>query len=256
MIRLTPINLLLGRLLPLNLLEQYNLQHFLPLIHAFQTGNIPAWRAELERNREWYRARSIWLVLYERGETLVWRNLFRLAWKDYMRLNPTVAAKSQCPIWVMLQAAQQCFKGSGELEDGDVALEDVVCAFSSLIDHVSVVGVVKFQADETGYCSRLYLVFKPDVGHEKGRRRVWRIPKAMDGRTSCFPDQRIDFARRTIHDHLRLIKRCYTTIIIIISNKHLALSSSSCGRWLPNLLHASVRATSKLGSNIHLMNLL
>jgi hypothetical protein len=137
LIRLTPINLLLGRLLSLNLLERYNLQHFLPLIHAFQTGNIPAWRAELERNREWYRARSIWLVLYERGEILVWRNLFRLAWKDYMRLNPTAAAKSQCPIWVMLQAAQQCFKGSGELEDGDAVLEDVICAFSSLIDHVS-----------------------------------------------------------------------------------------------------------------------
>lgn len=69
--------MLLGDLPSSQLLHQHGLQQYLPLIHAFRTGNIPAWRAELERNREWYRGRSVWLLLYERGEILLWRNLFR-----------------------------------------------------------------------------------------------------------------------------------------------------------------------------------
>ena len=199
LIRLTPINLLLGRLLSPHLLEQYSLQDFLPLIHAFQTGNIPAWRAELERNREWYRARSIWLVLYERGEILVWRNLFRLAWKDYTRLNPTAAAKSQCPTWVMLQATQQCFKGSGELEDGDVNMDDVVCALSSLIDHVSRSATCcKVNTDTAGHHARLRVLFEPNAGHEEGGRRVRRVPEAMHGRASFVPDEWVGSA--TQHD--------------------------------------------------------
>lgn len=77
LIKLIPVNLLLGHLPTPQLLQQYGLQPFGVLLHAFRTGNIPAWRRELERNREWYRRRSVWLLLYERGEILVWRNLFR-----------------------------------------------------------------------------------------------------------------------------------------------------------------------------------
>ena len=77
LIRLIPVNLLLGRLPSMSLLQQYNLPEFLPLILAFRTGNVPAWRRILDESREWYRRRSIWLLLFERGEILVWRNLFR-----------------------------------------------------------------------------------------------------------------------------------------------------------------------------------
>lgn len=77
LIRLVPVYLLLGRLPSLPLLKQYSLPEFLPLIEAFRSGNIPAWRRELDMNREWYRRRSVWLLVFERGEILVWRNLFR-----------------------------------------------------------------------------------------------------------------------------------------------------------------------------------
>jgi hypothetical protein len=77
LIRLIPVNLLLGTLPSPALLQQFNLLQFMPLIGAYQSGNVPAWRRELEESRHWYRRRHVWLILYERGETLVWRNLFR-----------------------------------------------------------------------------------------------------------------------------------------------------------------------------------
>ena len=77
LIRLIPVNILLGRLSKSALLEQYKLQEFLPLLLMFRRGDIAAWRRELNVKREWYRRRSIWLLLYERGEILIWRNLLR-----------------------------------------------------------------------------------------------------------------------------------------------------------------------------------
>jgi NhaP-type Na+/H+ or K+/H+ antiporter len=77
LIKLIPVNLLLGVLPSQQTLNKYELYQFIPLLQAFKAGNIVAWRRELEVNREWYRRRSIWLLLFERGEILVWRNLFR-----------------------------------------------------------------------------------------------------------------------------------------------------------------------------------
>lgn len=77
LIRLVPVNLLLGNLPDPAMLRAYSLTIFLPLIHHFRTGNVAGWRRELDGQREWYRRRSIWLILYERGEILVWRNLLR-----------------------------------------------------------------------------------------------------------------------------------------------------------------------------------
>ena len=79
LIRLIPVNLLLGRLPDPAMLRAYSLKHFSPLIHHHRTGNVAAWRQELEEKREWYRRRGIWLLLFERGEILVWRNLLRRA---------------------------------------------------------------------------------------------------------------------------------------------------------------------------------
>lgn len=54
-----------------------------------------------------------------------------------MAVNPIAREKAQCPTWVLLQAMQGCFAGSGEIEDGSVRIEDVVDVLSTLIDHVS-----------------------------------------------------------------------------------------------------------------------
>jgi hypothetical protein len=85
LIRLIPVNLLLGLLPDPAMLRAYSLTHFEPLIHHYKTGNVAGWRRELDGKREWYRRRGIWLILYERGEILVWRNLLR---RRSVRLGP------------------------------------------------------------------------------------------------------------------------------------------------------------------------
>jgi hypothetical protein len=77
LIRLISVNLLLGLLPDPAMLRAYSLTHFESLIHHYKTGNVAGWRRELDEKREWYRRRGIWLILYERGEILVWRNLLR-----------------------------------------------------------------------------------------------------------------------------------------------------------------------------------
>lgn len=47
------------------------------------------------------------------------------------------APKNRCPTWVFETAAKQAFAGTGELEDGTIELEDIICVLSSLIDQVS-----------------------------------------------------------------------------------------------------------------------
>ena len=137
MIRSIPVNLLLGKHPRIDILNQYKLQLFFPLINAYLTGNVAAWRKELETNNEWYRSRQIWLILYERGEILVWRNLFRRAWKYYVLANPDKGERGHCPTWVLKQAVELAFMGSGEVEEEQVGVDDIVCMIASLIDHVS-----------------------------------------------------------------------------------------------------------------------
>lgn len=78
LIRLVPVNLLLGYIPNPALLQEYDLP-YAPLVHAFRTGNVAQWRRLVHEHRAWLRARSLWLILFERGEILVWRNLFRKA---------------------------------------------------------------------------------------------------------------------------------------------------------------------------------
>jgi hypothetical protein len=110
-------------------------------MQAFRTGNIPAWRRELDTNREWYRKRSIWLLLHERGEILVWRNLFRNALRTHYSLNQAQFADytkvKSCPTRVFVSATAAAFDGSGELEDGTITLVDIINVLCSLIDQVS-----------------------------------------------------------------------------------------------------------------------
>ncbi|WVW82279.1 hypothetical protein I302_104285 [Kwoniella bestiolae CBS 10118] len=142
-IRLIAVNLLVGILPSSRTLQEYNLSHFLPLIHAYKTGNIPLWRRTLEENREWFRRRSIWLILYERGEILVWRNLFRNSVKSYYASDPNVP-KNKCPTWVFVSSVYKTFLGSGGIEDGNVQLEDIICVISSLIDHGLIKGILSY----------------------------------------------------------------------------------------------------------------
>ncbi|KAK6905691.1 hypothetical protein I203_106521 [Kwoniella mangroviensis CBS 8507] len=152
LIRLIAVNILVGQLPHPQTLQEYDLLKFLPLIHAYKTGNIPLWSKTMDEDREWYRRRSIWLILYERGEILVWRNLFRNTLKMYYSLDPT-APKNKCPTWIFVSSVYRTFLGSGEIEDGQVELEDVICVLSSLIDHGLIRGILSY--------SQRQLVMKP-----------------------------------------------------------------------------------------------
>ncbi|WWC86234.1 uncharacterized protein L201_001107 [Kwoniella dendrophila CBS 6074] len=152
LVRLIAVNLLVGKLPSQNLLQEYNLPQFLPLIHSYKTGNIPLWRKTLENDREWFRKRSIWLILYERGEILVWRNLLRNTLKLYYSLDPNLP-KNKCPTWIFISSVYKTFLGSGEIEDGSIELEDIICVISSLIDHGLIKGYLSY--------SQRQLVYKP-----------------------------------------------------------------------------------------------
>ncbi|KAL7420838.1 hypothetical protein Q5752_004791 [Cryptotrichosporon argae] len=143
LIKLVPVNLLLGRLPFSRTLETHALSPFVPLLAAFRAGNVPAWRRALHDARGWLRARGVWLILYERAEVLVWRNLFRAALKAYYAADPAAPA-NRCPTWVFHAAAVAAFRGSGEAEDGALALEDVVSVLSSLIDQSLVLGNLSY----------------------------------------------------------------------------------------------------------------
>ncbi|EJT46040.1 hypothetical protein A1Q1_05445 [Trichosporon asahii var. asahii CBS 2479] len=134
LIRLVPVNLLLGYLPSPALLQQYDLP-YAPFIHAFRTGNVAAWRHLIHEHRAWLRARSLWLLLFERGEILVWRNLFRKALSIHYQLNPS-APKNRVETQVFLSAARAAFAGTGEVEDGVLGMPDIVCVVSSLVDQL------------------------------------------------------------------------------------------------------------------------
>ena len=46
-------------------------------------------------------------------------------------------ALNRCPTGVFLQSIRQAFKGTGEIEDGSLELEDLIVIIASCIDHVS-----------------------------------------------------------------------------------------------------------------------
>lgn len=80
LVRLVPVQLLLGKLPLPGVLETYGLaEAYAPFITAFRNGDVAGWRRLLAERREWLRARNVWLLWFERGEILVWRNLFRHA---------------------------------------------------------------------------------------------------------------------------------------------------------------------------------
>ncbi len=53
----------------------------------------------------------------------------------YYAINP-LAPKNRCPTWVFLAAASRVFEKSGELEEGNLTMEDIICIVASLIDQV------------------------------------------------------------------------------------------------------------------------
>ncbi len=80
-VRLATCQILLGQFPRPHLLAEFGVTDpFLPLIAAIKAGDRAAYHSCFVRWSEWYRRRGIWLVLREKGEVLLWRNLFRNTW--------------------------------------------------------------------------------------------------------------------------------------------------------------------------------
>jgi hypothetical protein len=54
----------------------------------------------------------------------------------YYQTSPGVAL-NRCPTNIFLNAIRQAFRGTGEIEDGTIELEDLIVIIASCIDHVS-----------------------------------------------------------------------------------------------------------------------
>lgn len=105
--------------------------------------------------------------------------------RDWYMLKPD-APKGRCPTWVFLAATRKAFKGSGDLEDGDVQKEDVIVALSSLIDQVGVEHGDGSQLTGQGLIlgnvaySQQQLVMKPSADGFGGFPRVSTVvPRAV-----------------------------------------------------------------------------
>lgn len=61
--------------------------------------------------------------------------------KAYYIASPS-APKNRCPTWVFTTAAARAFAGTGELEDGTIVIEDIICILSSLIDQVNLLNML------------------------------------------------------------------------------------------------------------------
>ncbi|KAK4686265.1 hypothetical protein P7C73_g3867, partial [Tremellales sp. Uapishka_1] len=171
LIRLLPVNLLLGFMPAPALLKTFELELFIPLCHAYVTGNIVQWRAYLFSEREWFRKRGIWLLLFERGEILVWRNLLRNTLKMYYQTHPT-APKGRCPTHVFVSAARKVFQGSDQVEANGFNLHDMICVIASLIDQGYILGHLSY--------SQQTLVMRPSEDGMGGFPKVAGVmPRAV-----------------------------------------------------------------------------
>lgn len=58
---------------------------------------------------------------------------------DRLRIYYSLDSKTvrnRCPTWIFTNTVIQAFIGSGEVEEGAIGIEDIICVVSSLIDQV------------------------------------------------------------------------------------------------------------------------
>lgn len=65
----------------------------------------------------------------------IWSELIN-SLRLYYQTTPGVAL-NRCPTSIFLQSIRQAFRGTGEIEDGTIELEDLIVIIASCIDHVS-----------------------------------------------------------------------------------------------------------------------
>lgn len=104
----------------------------------------------------------------------------------YYQTSPGVAL-NRCPTSIFLQSIRQAFKGTGEIEDGTIELEDSIVIIASCIDHVSYFFTSVDGADGQGLIlgnlsySQNQLVMKPSQDGMGGFPKVSTVmPRRID----------------------------------------------------------------------------
>lgn len=106
------------------LLEHFQLQDvFQEVVGSLRTGNWPGVLNGLERNRDWFRYKGIYILLREKLEVICWRNFFVIM-AGLKNGNPG----TRLSLVQSVQTAREVFKEPSIDED------DIVCMASSLID--------------------------------------------------------------------------------------------------------------------------
>ncbi|EGD81594.1 hypothetical protein PTSG_02309 [Salpingoeca rosetta] len=130
LLNLIPVNMLLGRMPTLELLQEHDLLQFHALTQALKVGDLPSLDKELETHQEFFTKWNVFLVL-QKLQLLAYRNLFK-------RVHALQQGKTQIHLRVFHQALQ-CIG----MEDVD--MDETECIMANLIHHLYVRGYISFQ---------------------------------------------------------------------------------------------------------------
>lgn len=126
---LVPANMILGRYATPAVLRAHHLDsHYGAILHALRQGHASQVYAELERHRRWLRARGLYLLLREKLELTLWRNLFQRCMRHIQARATASQAPPTLPLASLVRPARLAFN------DADLSLDDLECMAANLID--------------------------------------------------------------------------------------------------------------------------
>lgn len=134
LIPLVAAYLILGRYATPTLLARFQLTDvFGALLHYHRLGYGAAVERELERHRDWLRARGLYLLLSEKAMLGVWRNLFRRC-LTLIQPPDAVTSAPSAPPTLLLAALVRPARFAWQ--DASLTIDDMECVAANLIDQV------------------------------------------------------------------------------------------------------------------------
>ncbi|PWZ00590.1 hypothetical protein BCV70DRAFT_189069 [Testicularia cyperi] len=137
LIPLVATYLILGRYPDETLLASANLQpYFSGMVRRLKAGDASGTLAELDKNMDWFRVRGLYLILREKLQISLWRNLARRCLAISRSAAPVSSAPPTLRLDLLLLAARLSW------QDASLELEDIEAVLASLIDQGYVKGYI------------------------------------------------------------------------------------------------------------------
>uniref|UniRef100_V5EB58 Uncharacterized protein n=1 Tax=Kalmanozyma brasiliensis (strain GHG001) TaxID=1365824 RepID=V5EB58_KALBG len=137
LIPLVATYLILGRYPSPALLDAANLSPvYAGLTHYLKTGQAASALDELDQHMDWFRVRGLYLILREKLQISLWRNLARKCLLLSQGSSPATSAPPTMRLDVLLAAARVAWR------DDSLQLEDVEAIVASMIDQGFIKGYV------------------------------------------------------------------------------------------------------------------